>query len=306
MKISVWRQNSLRVTKSSDTFYKRPLPDMTLFWLDLSRAEVEPHAGAFSVKTVFAGREHYDFGRRGVWVLPGQMLLINADETYASHIDRPTKSLSVFYRNADVVSAARTFTSGTDDLLHNPHDGDASPEVAQIVLQTDRRMWSILNELATAAIELDHEGADQAARNLLTAALSQSLKLVPSAALAHIVKRSTRNELLDRVLRARAAIHDRQGRGCTLDGLAELACLSKYHFLRVFSEAFGETPLALARRLRLEAAKRDLERGEHVSRVARRAGFRNLPAFNRAFRRTFGRVGAGRILCQNRNFEHEN
>ena len=86
-------------------------------------------------------------------------------------------------------------------------------------------------------------------------------------------------------MRARSAIHDRKGAHCTLDELAEIACLSKYHFLRVFSEAFDETPMAMARRLRLEAAREALERGARLEHVARRAGFRNIQAFKRALRR---------------------
>ena len=55
--------------------------------------------------------------------------------------------------------------------------------------------------------------------------------------------------------------------------LADIACFSPYHFLRVFQELIRETPLSMVRRLRLE-----------------RARFESSQAFARAFRARFNRT----------------
>ena len=73
-----------------------------------------------------------------------------------------------------------------------------------------------------------------------------------------------------------------------LDRLADAACLSRYHFLRVFSELVGETPIAYARRRRLEHGEKLLKQGEDLEVVARQAGYKNVRNFSRAFQRTFG------------------
>ncbi|MFP4002592.1 MAG: hypothetical protein ACLFV8_02360, partial [Alphaproteobacteria bacterium] len=261
MRINLLRRGALRVTRAEDNFYNRPLSDITAFLMDVDRAEVEPHAGAFSLKTVLGGSERYHFARRCVRVRPGETLLVNAEETYASTIGEPCRSLSVFYRRGDVASAARALTASDRELLDRPHEDGNPPEVAQVVLRTGKETRRALTGLVRILSGPEPEAAEDAARLALIASLRQSLATAPPAALGHIVKQSTRDELFTRLLRAREAIHDRQGADCTLDELAEIACLSKYHFLRVFSEAFGETPLALARRLRLDAACRALERG---------------------------------------------
>jgi AraC family transcriptional regulator len=70
--------------------------------------------------------------------------------------------------------------------------------------------------------------------------------------------------------------------------LADLACFSPYHFLRVFQELTSETPLSMVRRLRLERARRQLATGASVTQAAEGARFDSPQAFCRAFRSVFG------------------
>jgi AraC family transcriptional regulator len=74
-----------------------------------------------------------------------------------------------------------------------------------------------------------------------------------------------------------------------LAALARLACLSPYHFHRVFRGMVGETPLELLRRLRLERAAHTLLTTEQpVTSIAFAAGYETHEAFTRAFRVAFG------------------
>ena len=73
------------------------------------------------------------------------------------------------------------------------------------------------------------------------------------------------------------AHRDASGRCTGTGGVGRVACLSPFHFHRVFRGMVGETPLELTRRLRLERAAWRLR--------ARRARSRRLPS-TRATRRT--------------------
>jgi len=71
--------------------------------------------------------------------------------------------------------------------------------------------------------------------------------------------------------------------------MAEIACLSPYHFHRVYRAMLGETVAATVQRMRLHRASIDLRAGvEPLSRVAQRAGYESPAAFNRAFAGEFG------------------
>ncbi|WP_026640582.1 AraC family transcriptional regulator [Bordetella petrii] len=70
--------------------------------------------------------------------------------------------------------------------------------------------------------------------------------------------------------------------------LADLACLSPYHFHRVYRALMGETVNATMQRLRMHRASVDLAGNRPMQQVAQRAGYASQAAFNRAFGAVFG------------------
>lgn len=75
-----------------------------------------------------------------------------------------------------------------------------------------------------------------------------------------------------------------------LDNLADKACLSKFHFSRIFQEYIGEPPVSFLRRIRLEKAASLLKHDCHFSilEVALRCGFSSPQLFSRMFGAKFG------------------
>lgn len=74
-----------------------------------------------------------------------------------------------------------------------------------------------------------------------------------------------------------------------IDELASLANYSVWHFIRLYSQVFGETPMRYAYRLRMSYAIRLINEGRlSVSEVSREAGFDTFSAFCRSFRDEFG------------------
>jgi AraC family transcriptional regulator len=79
-----------------------------------------------------------------------------------------------------------------------------------------------------------------------------------------------------------------------LETLAGLACLSPFHFHRVFRGMVGETPVELIRRLRMERAAWDLAQNDRpVTQVAFDAGYETHEAFTRAFRASYSTSPTG-------------
>ena len=74
-----------------------------------------------------------------------------------------------------------------------------------------------------------------------------------------------------------------------LDHLASIACLSPYHFHRLFKAYTGEGVHAYIKRLRLEyAALCLLKTDEPASSIALSSGYSNISAFSKAFRQYYG------------------
>jgi len=71
--------------------------------------------------------------------------------------------------------------------------------------------------------------------------------------------------------------------------IADDACVSRFHFQRVFRNVMGEAPGELERRLRLERAAHALRSTRAaVMTVALDAGYASIEGFSRAFRRAYG------------------
>ncbi|UQU63895.1 AraC family transcriptional regulator [Couchioplanes caeruleus] len=79
------------------------------------------------------------------------------------------------------------------------------------------------------------------------------------------------------------------GDDVSLEALAGVARVSKFHFLRAFAAATGVTPYRYLRRLRLQVAAGMLRRtGDPVARIALLCGYRSSGQFARAFRAEYG------------------
>ncbi len=75
----------------------------------------------------------------------------------------------------------------------------------------------------------------------------------------------------------------------TLDDLSRVACLSSFHFHRIFTAMMGESVAAYIRRLLLQRAAAQLSYSkERITDLAFDAGYDSVDAFTRAFRATFG------------------
>ena len=108
------------------------------------------------------------------------------------------------------------------------------------------------------------------------------------------MKPATHSYYTDAVRRVIEHVVSHLGEAMALETLAEQACLSPFHFHRVFRGMVGETPLELVRRLRLErAAWRLLHSDAPVTMIAFEAGYETHEAFTRAFRASYAESPSG-------------
>lgn len=93
----------------------------------------------------------------------------------------------------------------------------------------------------------------------------------------------------ERLARARALIDRHSEAPLDLDLLARHARFSRYHFLRLFKRAYGETPLRYLQQRRVAEARRLLELTDlTVTEVCMRVGFSSLGSFSSLFASTVG------------------
>jgi AraC family transcriptional regulator len=84
-------------------------------------------------------------------------------------------------------------------------------------------------------------------------------------------------------------IHDHLDEPLDINRLAEIACLSPYHWHRIYQGMYGETVATTVRRLRLHRAAGYLAQGSMpIAEIAEQSGYSSLQSFSRTFRAVFG------------------
>jgi AraC family transcriptional regulator len=103
------------------------------------------------------------------------------------------------------------------------------------------------------------------------------------------VKKSTQVEVYKRLCLSLNYLHSYYTQETSLDDLASIACLSKFHYLRMFKAVFGLSPYQFLLKLRLEKA-RELLKFSHlpVTEISTILGFQNTSSFSRLFHQRFG------------------
>ena len=94
-----------------------------------------------------------------------------------------------------------------------------------------------------------------------------------------------------RILRVLDYIHDNPAGDLSLDTLADVAAMSRFHWHRVFHAMTGETCHEAVLRLRMyRAACFLLQKDWPVAKIAGEVGYGNAQSFARVFRKTFGKT----------------
>jgi AraC-like DNA-binding protein len=93
--------------------------------------------------------------------------------------------------------------------------------------------------------------------------------------------------------RSLAALHRRPGYAWTLDELAAVAAVSRSVLTERFARYIGQSPMAYLADWRLELGAEALRTSSRsVLQIAAEVGYESEPAFNRAFKRRFGKPPA--------------
>jgi AraC-like DNA-binding protein len=254
----------------------------TIFRSREPRSVLPPHAGPFSIKAVASGATSYAFGRRSYQVKPGHLLVVPAGETYTTTVEDFAAIVTIYLPS--------TYISDAIAAIRNPDELDGGegslPDFATHIRRDECLLRKAIEHLAKTA-----DAAFYSERLVSVTAAAAALVNDATGALSRInaAKVSTRRELFRRVSLARQRIEDRPHVPVTLDELAGLSALSRFHLLRAFVDAFGESPAQMRRRLCLLRAEKMLaERRLPISDIALEAGFENPSAFSRAFGRHAG------------------
>jgi len=119
---------------------------------------------------------------------------------------------------------------------------------------------------------------------LLMHLLQQHRNVLEEIARMPPLKPSTKLELYKRLAQATDFIHASYQEQPQLEGMANAACLSKFHFLRLFKQVYHISPYQYLQQLRIQKAQQLLQGSAmSVLDIADALGFENSNSFSRLF-----------------------
>jgi AraC-like DNA-binding protein len=253
--------------------------------------EYMPFRQRLSIKVARGGRERYYLDGRSIAVDDDCYLILNDNRTYSSRFepDVDIESFSIFFRPGLAEEVQGALARSLERALADGAAETPQPvEFAEALQPHDSVVTPALRHVE-AGVKAGIEDADwyeEQFQFLLSRMLSHQGRLRQRLLALPALKSATRREIHRRLALAVDLVHSAYERDIGLAEMAEAACLSKFHFLRLFTELHGITPHAYLQRKRALAARRLLEGTElTASQVAARVGFNSRSTMARQLRR---------------------
>ncbi len=250
----------------------------------------------FSIKYVSYGCEEYTVNGNKYSVANGQYLLANHSAEGAVEIESrvPVRGICIdlshdllsevtaSYRRPDTFHpdpALDKFFKG-NDFLENKYASDETI-LGQYLKKIDREF--------TAGQLSEGDFTNEFYFNIAEYIIADHIPVYKQLQNIPSVKSVTRKDLLRRINSGKAYIDANYLSALDIKDAASYCCLSEYHFFRLFRKVFGISPYQYVIKKRLEYAKGMLIKSQvSISEVALLAGFSDLSAFSKSFRKQFG------------------
>ena len=265
-----------------------------IIWGRTKRARFGPCAHGLSIRAVWGGEERCQFDGRAVAVDDDSFLILNNGRVCTTHIEsaHSVESFAIYFGPQLVERAYGAMTLSVEKAMER---GDTiverSAEFAECLQPHDKFVSPVLRFIRLHVLRgVDDEAwYDEQLQFLLERMLAHRDGLLEQIDSLQLIRATTRREIHRRISRATDYLHSNYREQIDLDSLGRAACLSKFHFLRLFTLVHGITPHQYLLRKRARVALRLLQTTPlDVSEIASTVGFVQRHALLRHMRRWTG------------------
>ncbi len=241
--------------------------------------------GPLSLFTNVKGNSTVQTGNKSVKINEGFFYITNHDECYTLDIDSTqTETFNVHFGEHWADQVIRTITKRAEILFEEPFfiQPHQRFELHSKIYSSDNVVHALVKNIkSTVGQNIAEEENLYALLVHLTNKDQQVLRMMRAVP---VVKNSTRVEIVKRLHSATDYIYSFYHNDLSLDELASVSCLSKFHFLRLFKIAFGKTPHQFISEVKVQQAQTMLKNSKiEINSIARTLGFASASSFSRTF-----------------------
>lgn len=252
------------------------------------------YKSAYSVKFPITGTDNFKIDNRMIDLQANSYLVVNNDQEVICLPGNSEKAISIFIDPELLTDVYNTCKKKNEELLSNPFNIDNNrPMFFENSYPLQDNLLSDLIIRFTKSFDIDKSNPDKFGIHFFFK-VSEALILSQQETFKEIkridaVKKSTRLELYNRMIKAREFIYDNWDKNISLDLLAKSVCMSPYHFHRTFSSVYGHTASHYHKLIKMKKAKELISLKTHsISQVAEIAGYDNIHSFSKSFKKLFG------------------
>jgi AraC-like DNA-binding protein len=252
------------------------------------------HTGPLTIKFTLKGEEYFATKQHNYRVSPQSYLILNHGQKYSARIQSVTEveTISVFFRPKFAEEVLNSLVSSEDNILDDSMQTGGQPVTfMEMLYPQDAKLTPFIYKfrLAAKAGFDDESWLEEEFYLLLKCLLEIHRKVGQEIYKIPAVKKSTRLEVFKKINTAKQYIDDNFSTEMKIDDAAKAACLSPFHFLRLFKKIFDETPYQYITRLRIEKAFNLILRTEiPITEVCYEVGFSSLSSFSWLLKQKYG------------------
>lgn len=217
--------------------------------------------------------------------------LSNAGQHYDLIVDNKeaTETLNIHFGEHFYQQSIKALSESDQQLLDNPFEPlvDSPLIYSRSLLRTEamnRQLVWLLQSYKSGTPEQQEEVLFE----VLKGVMCTNAEEIQKAASLPIKSEAVRKEITDRLFLARDYIHSHFHREVGLDELSRISCLSKFHFLRLFKQAFLQSPYQYQKILRINRAMALYKKGVTLEDIASQVGVENASSVSRMIHKQFG------------------
>ncbi len=257
-----------------------------------SEAELENHISPLSIKCSMKGHESYRTSSGDYKVTSGSYLIVNDGQECSSSIKDEAETFSVYFDSEFSNEVLKSLTNPSDKLLNYSFLPGRQPvQFLEKLYSHNYTLTPLIMKLRLASkVNYDDENfINEQFYELLNKLMVVHRDLYKEIEKLPPVKLSTKTELYKRVCKAKEFMDSYFTDKLTLEKISREACLSQFHFLRLFKCIYYKTPHQYLTSKRIEKAVSLLFGTDmSITEICYEIGFESLSSFSWLFKNRFG------------------
>jgi AraC family transcriptional regulator len=223
-------------------------------------------------------------------VKPDRYLLINEGQWFrtSASFDKPARMLTLAFKVGLAGDMYSTLTRDDSYLLDHPENKTAPLFIFDKTYPVDDFLHRVSTRFSNPDMAIDSDTLSDTMENVLQHVLHQQAGVQRDIQRIGAAKLSTRQEIYRRLSWTKDFIEDRLSTPLSTEELAQHACLSLYHFKRLFKEVHGVAPYQYIKMRRLARARQLLTAGYSVGETCKLSGWQDAASFIRSYKKSRG------------------